>query len=328
VTLICEKPRGYKSRDTIEGMDVLRVGNRYQIHLLAPAFVNRMADEYDVVVDDIAHAVPWFSSWVSNRPVVGIVHHVHQSVLPLELRPPLSVLTMLAEKSIRFAYSSIITASYSTSRDLQEQLGVAANRIGIVHYGVDHAIYKPGDGKFYEPTVLWLGRIKKYKNLDHLVRAFGMIEAKVPDARLMIAGSGDYEPYAIGLAKSLGLRNVSFLGRVSPQEKLELLKRSWAIAYTSVMEGWGLGILEAAACGTPALGYDSGATKEAIIDNETGLLTTYGDIEGLANIMYRMLTESQLRERLTRGALSFASQFDWDRAASQTLSILEDSCKG
>jgi glycosyltransferase involved in cell wall biosynthesis len=121
---------------------------------------------------------------------------------------------------------------------------------------------------------------------------------------------------------------VSFLGRVSPQEKLELLKRSWAIAYTSVMEGWGLGILEAAACGTPALGYDSGATKEAIIDNETGLLTTYGDIEGLANIMYRMLTESQLRERLTRGALSFASQFDWDRAASQTLSILEDSCKG
>jgi len=248
VTLISERFARCTDEDNIDGINVKRIGNMYSIHLKAPFFVRKKAKECDVVIDDIAHAVPWYSPIVTERPVIGIVHHVHQIVTPLELPFPLSVAVKEAEKTIKYFYRNIIAVSESTSYDLTNLLGVPRNRVKVIYYGVDHQVYSPEQERFEEPTILWLGRIKKYKNLDHLLMAFRLIKKELPNARLMIAGAGNYEQNIKEFARTLKLDDIVFPGMVFGESKTELLRRSWVLAMTSVIEGWGMSILEAASC--------------------------------------------------------------------------------
>ncbi len=103
VTLLSERFPGSTQAETLDGIDILRSGGRFDSHLYAPIQVSRLGKENDVVVDDIAHAIPWWSGLVTTRPVVGMVHHVHQSVATFQLGRPLGVAARMAEKTIRFS---------------------------------------------------------------------------------------------------------------------------------------------------------------------------------------------------------------------------------
>jgi glycosyltransferase involved in cell wall biosynthesis len=322
VTLICERFADSTAEDFIDGINVKRVGNKYTIHMITPILVTKMAQKFDVIIDDIAHAVPWWSTLVTSRPVLGIVHHVHLMVSSVELPLTLSMVAKMAEGSIKYTYKELVAVSETTKKDLVKLLGVNENRIRVIFYGVDHEVYNPGKEKFQEPTILWLGRIKKYKNINHLIIAFNMVKEKVPDAKLIIAGEGDYEQKLKELISTLKLKGVVFTGKVSGERKIELLRKSWVLAMTSITEGWGMSILEAAACGTPAIGYNSGAIGEAIIHKKTGLLVNYGDIETLADKLHWILIDDKLRKNLSAGALTNSYNFDWDKNTTETLEVI------
>jgi glycosyltransferase involved in cell wall biosynthesis len=245
------------------------------------------------------------------------VHHVHQKVVEKELNPILAYLVRKAENSIRNTYDHIIAVSQTTKRDLVKQLGVNEQDVTVIHYGIDHVKYKPGR-KFDEPTILWMGRMKKYKNLEHVVMAFKLVKQVVKDAKLILAGGDEEEHNIKSLVHREGVKDVTFTGWVSGDDKLRLLQGAWCIVYTSETEGWGMVVLEAAACGTPAVAYDSGALRESIIDGETGLLAEYGNIGQLAQCMLEILSNKGLREMLSEEALSFSYNFDWDKTAEQT----------
>jgi len=172
---------------------------------------------------------------------------------------------------------------------------------------------------------LSLGRIKKYKNLDHLLRAYGQAKRKVPDLRLVICGGGDYKDHIVDLAKCLNLDDVLFVSRVRDEERVRLLQKSWALCTPSLIEGWGLVITEAAACGTPTLAYDGGGSSEAIIDGETGYLVKNGDIPALSEKIVMLNQNNQLRRSMSNAAFQYSNRFDWDTTANETLKILEAS---
>lgn len=327
VTLICERFHGSSAQDTIDGIEIKRIGNKYTIHLIAPIVVSKSAKNYDIIVDDIAHAVPWWSSFLARKPVIGIVLHVHQAVASVELSFPLSSIVKVTERSIKYAYDNLITISYSTKEDLMNYLQISEHEIKVIYLGIDHEVYCPGNEKFQQPTILWVGRIKKYKNLDHLIMAFGIVKKRISHARLIIVGTGDYESEARRLACELGLTDIVFLGKVKDVEKLELLRKSWILAITSMIEGWGVSILEAAACATATVGYDAGAIKEAVIDGRTGLLAKYGDITELADKICLILTDEKFRDKLSNGALVYSRNFDWDRTADETIKVVEEIMK-
>jgi glycosyltransferase involved in cell wall biosynthesis len=257
---------------------------------------------------------------VTSRPVVGIIHHVHQSVASLELNFPLDLAVKLAERTVRFAYDRIITDSEASKVQIGKLLGVPTAHVKVVYCGVDHGFYKPSGGKFRDPTILWAGNVKRYKNVDHLLSAFALAKKRVPNLKLVIDGDR-----IVQLAKMVGMDDISFLHRVKGQEKVELFSKSWALCLTSVVEGWGLVITEAAACGTPTIAYDSGASSEAIVDGETGLLAKYGDIQVLAEKIELVATNPELRESLSRGAIEYSRKFDWDRTANETFRILQEA---
>jgi glycosyltransferase involved in cell wall biosynthesis len=84
---------------------------------------------------------------------------------------------------------------------------------------------------------------------------------------------------------------------------------------------------EANACGTPVVAANSPGLRDAVKHGETGLLYPYGDIDALANSVVKILTDTDLREKLRQGGLDYAHKYTWDYAADKTLEVLQNLVK-
>jgi glycosyltransferase involved in cell wall biosynthesis len=101
------------------------------------------------------------------------------------------------------------------------------------------------------------------------------------------------------------------------------MQMAWIGAQTSTIEGWGLGVIEAAACGTPTVASDSPGLRESVRDGETGILVPHGDVEALQNKMSSLLADTALRETMGTAARAWARQFSWKEMAHHSLQFLE-----
>jgi len=324
VKLFCERWGGSRTFEILDGIKVFRVAGRYSLHLLVP-FILKSCGGFDIIVDDVAHAVPWFSPLFTRKPVIGQVHHVHESVLNLELPPYLARGVILLERGLKYIYNTFITVSESTKRELVKKFRIPEKKIFVIPNGVDLEVYRPVCRKFDAPSVIWVGRVKRYKRVDHVLMTFKIVKEKLPSARLIIVGSGDYLFYLRLLGKKLNLRDVIFTGRVSEAEKIRLMSGAWVIVSASVVEGWALTVTEAAACGTPCVAYNVPGLRDSVKNGETGLLAKNGNINDLADKIIKVLEDKTLRERLSRNALEYAKQFGWDRAAEDFMRVLRRS---
>ena len=318
IKLICERWPGSKKIEFLDGIEVIRIGNKYTIHLEVPFLVNRF--NCNIIIDDMAHALPWESQFFTHKSVIGQVHHVHQNVLDFELNPIVAKILALGERAIKY-YKSVIVVSESTKKALIN-LGVCKNRVHVITNGVDTDFYKPM-AKSPSPTILWVGRVKRYKRVDHVLLAFSLIEKQLPDAKLIIVGAGDYIENIKSLARKLCLKNVFFPGFVEEKQKAMLMASSWVIVSSSFVEGWGMTITESAACGTPAVAYDVAGLRDSISNNETGLLVSDGNVKALAQNLLRVLQDEQLRVKLGNNALNRTKQFSWNKVAQEFSDFLE-----
>jgi glycosyltransferase involved in cell wall biosynthesis len=321
VTLLAERPSGLSGEEIIEGIRVIRMGGFLGFHAHAPNYVRQHGPEYDVVVDSIAHVFPFFSGFFTRTPVVAVVHHINGSALRKIFPAPLVPLAFVAENLLAKAYRNYIAVSKSTKNDLV-RLGVRGDVIRIVYSGIDHEIYRPGE-KAEEPTAIWIGRFVKYKNPDHVVKAFSIVQKKIPSTKLIMVGSGPLYRQTVRLAKNLNV-NVEFVGRIPLKEKIDYLQKAWICIYTSEIEGFGIAALEAAACGTPCVGYSVGGLREAIIHGRTGYLVPKGDILGIAEVLVKILSSIELVEELSREALRYSMLFDWERSAEEFEKALKE----
>jgi glycosyltransferase involved in cell wall biosynthesis len=194
----------------------------------------------------------------------------------------------------------------------------------VIYCGIDWHYYTPApELRAPRPVFTYLGRIKRYKGVDIVIRAFAALGN--PDATLEIAGSGDFRPELEALARSLDLGDrVRFLGFVGEAEKLALLRRAWALAFASPKEGWGITNLEAAACATPVVASDSPGIRESVRDGETGILVPHGDVAAMSGAMARIAADRALVDSFGQAGRRFATSFTWDRAARETLAHLEE----
>jgi glycosyltransferase involved in cell wall biosynthesis len=280
---------------------------------------------FDVVVDGI-NGVPFFTPLFVRKPKVAVMHHlVGREIFFKELPFPLAAVGWAAEQMIRWVYrrTPMIAVSNSTRDELIE-FGIPGKRIRIVHNAIEHRERQAID-KSTKPTFTYLGRIKEYKQLDHLIKALPRVIAEVPRAELIIAGRGDYSQLA-SLAGELNVsHSVRFMGEVSEEEKVEVLSRAWVFVTPSMKEGWGITVIEANDCGAPAIGYNVPGLRDSIQDGETGLLVPQGDIDKLAEAIVRMLTDEELRNKLSRSALDWASGFTWDNSAGAFFGVLREA---
>jgi len=115
---------------------------------------------------------------------------------------------------------------------------------------------------------------------------------------------------------------VSFLGFLPAAEKTRRLQSAWALVQPSPKEGWGLTVVEAAACGTPAVATDAPGLRDSVRRDETGLLVPFADDAALAEALVRVLADDGLRARLSRAAVAWAANFRWDECGRRSMDAL------
>lgn len=327
VTLLCGGWPNAPATVELNGMQVHRVGTRYTFPFHARAAFRRLAagQRFDVIVEDINKVPLYTPRWVNQQetPVVALVPHLFGDTVFQEAPLPLAGIVWALERPIARIYrdAPFQAISQSTADDLATR-GIPRDHISVIYCGIDTAHYTPAPAlRAPLPTFAYLGRLKRYKRVDLIIRAFHSLG--VPDAHLEIAGAGDDRPRLEQLTASLDLSaRVTFLGRISEEEKLHLLRRSWALVFTSPKEGWGITNLEAAACGTPVVASNSPGIRESVRDGETGFLVPHGDVAALAASMRTLATSLGTVTSLGAKAREFAKGFTWERAAQETAAHL------
>jgi glycosyltransferase involved in cell wall biosynthesis len=322
ITLMCGGWPGAPRRAQIDGMDVHRVGTRQTFGALALAYYRaRLASQrWDVLVEDINKMPLYTPLWGGGaRRVMALVPHLFGGTAFLELSAPLAAAVWCSERPLGLVYgrTPFEAISESTRDDLVAR-GIPRKSVEVIYPGIDTRTYTPHpSSRAPRPTFAYLGRLKKYKGVHLVIQAFAALQHA--DARLEIAGAGDYRPELERLAASLDLgERVRFLGRISEAEKLALLRRAWGLVFASPKEGWGITNLEAAACATPVVASNSPGIRETVRHGETGFLVPHGNVEALADGMGRLAASLPLVEELGQLARRFAEQFTWEGAADQT----------
>ncbi|MFI5279298.1 MAG: glycosyltransferase family 4 protein [Gemmatimonadales bacterium] len=327
VHLLCSGYAGAPESDVIDGIRVHRVSSRYGFALRGRGAFARLAEALrpDVVVEDV-NKIPLDLPLLWKGPLVLLVPHLFGTTAFRELPAPLAVLVWAKERSMPRVYAGawVHAISRSTGDDLVAR-GFRAAAVRVIYPGVDTTRFVPDPStlRTVEPTFLYVGRLKRYKQVETAIRALRRLrDLGTAGARLWIAGTGEDRARLERIARQEAMFSwVEFLGYVSEERKIELYRRAWAVVLPSLKEGWGITNLEAAACGTPALAADNSALRESVKDGETGYLFPTGDAAALGAAMAR-LGDPALRERLGRAARTFAETFSWERTAMETESHL------
>jgi glycosyltransferase involved in cell wall biosynthesis len=204
-------------------------------------------------------------------------------------------------------------------------LGFHAGNIVIVPNAVNTKLYAPSaDHMQDKPLIGHVGRLKRYKSVDHLLRAFQIVLKDIPDARLRIVGDGDFRADLERLAHELVIADrVEFTGYVSQAEKVRQLNQMSVAVNCSAKEGWGLTVIEANACGVPVVASDVPGLRDSVVDEKTGLLYEFGNIEQLAQKITLILRDENLRNRMRVDALEWGRSFNWEESAKKMVSFLE-----
>jgi glycosyltransferase involved in cell wall biosynthesis len=231
--------------------------------------------------------------------------------------PPMAAYVWTAETMISLAYKRCRFAVLSeSSKKDTVKVGIDPDRITVIPPGTDFDRFSHDASVTLEPVVLHVGRLKRYKAIDHLLRATKLLKERGVRFTTVVVGDGDDKPRLEGLAAKLGLgEQVWFTGFVSEAEKVNWYRRATVLVENSVKEGWGLIVIEANACGTPVVVANSPGLRDSSKDGVNGLMYNYGDVPALAEKLEKLLSDGALRSRLGQQAIEWAKQWTWDGAA-------------
>jgi len=325
VTLLCCRAPRRPSEEVVDGIKIVRRGGPWTINLLAPVWVRAHASQFDVVVD-YTNKIPFLTPLYAPLPRLCVAHHINGAAFRREFSQPLAGLLEAAERAIyRRVYrrETFTAVSQSTAGELAE-LDIDPARIHIVHNGAEHLDECADDPRSPTPLLLYVGRLKRYKNLDCLLLALHSLAADTPDVQLAVIGDGDQRDRLTKLARQLGVtERVVFCGPTGDGALTHWLSTAWVAVNPSSKEGWCLGVMEAARYGVPAVGADVPGLRDSIVDGETGLLVAPGDPVRLCDALRRLIGDAELRRAMGQSARQRARGFRWEQAAAKTLRIIE-----
>lgn len=247
-------------------------------------------------------------------------------------------LTWLARRVLRNA-AYVIPNSNNTERILREEWGLPADKIKLLHPGVDTKRFVPAAtdaevrdelGWGNRTVVLTVGRLQKRKGHDHMIQALPEIREAIPDVLYAIVGDGEEREYLQRLVAEQGVQDhVRFMGETSDQTLIQCYQQCdlFALPNRQVdrdIEGFGMVLLEAQSCGKPVLAGDSGGTAETMRIPETGRIADCADVNKLANAVIDLLAErDRLAEMGRRGRDLVVANFDWSALSQQAEKIFE-----
>jgi phosphatidylinositol alpha-1,6-mannosyltransferase len=242
--------------------------------------------------------------------------------------------------------AAALMANSAWTRDLAlsvlGELGLDGHgqRLRVVHLGTDPDRFRPG----VDPTDLrrrlglpdgnarWLltvARLTPHKGVDTVLRALPAILERAPDVRYAVAGSGPVRERLEELARKAGvMERVAFLGAVDERDLPALYNLASVYVGASRraerigVEGFGISLIEASACGLPVVAGNSGGIPDAVRDGETGFLVPPEDAAALAEAVSRLLADAALAQRIgAAGRRAVETYYNWDRVVRDLRAI-------
>lgn len=319
VTIFCGNDGKCRTNEVIDGILILRRGGFYTVYFWAAVYyIFKLRNSYDVIIDS-ENGIPFFAPLFSTRKVILLIHHVHQDIFMQHLKFPLSYVAKFLEgKAMPFIYrnSIVVTVSKSSRNEILRAKIAKPENIQIVNPGITLS------GKMHPktsyPSLLYLGRLKNYKNVDVAIKAFARILADIPNAKFTIAGEGESLTTLKKLVKGLNIqKNVIFAGKVSERRKAKLLSQSWAAVQPSSVEGWGITVIEANAYKTPVIASRVNGLKDSVIHNKTGFLVALNNIDEFERTIKKLFLKENVRLRFSEQAYAWAQEFSWKKNAQK-----------
>jgi glycosyltransferase involved in cell wall biosynthesis len=322
ITLLTSEFDGCKKEENIDGIRVIRRGKGHLVYIRAKKYYQKhlAKEKFDIVVDEINTRPFLTPKFVKNgEQIIAIFHQLAEEYWNYETFFPVSFVgRYVLEKRWLRLYKNLptITVSKSSEQDLKN---LGFKNIFIVDSGLTIKPLKSVPPKSKDPSVIYIGRLKKAKRPDLLVKAFKIVNEKVPTSELWIIGDG----YLLTKMKKMKVPGVKFFGATSEKEKFALLSGAWILVNPSVREGWGLNAIEANSQGTPVIAYDVPGLRDSVRDGRTGLLVKQNNSkEALAEEILKLLTDSKLRAKLSKEGLKFSQRFNWDLTGKQVSKII------
>jgi glycosyltransferase involved in cell wall biosynthesis len=310
----------------------IRRGLRWWVApLIVPAAIKRVWDErpFDLLR---AHSLRYIgpSALMARRrfnldvPVVS--HHHHLDPSPLN---------RLIEKRVVEASDRVVVGSEFGRRQLAAELGVRTDHVSVVYYGVDPAFVPgPPPSELLDrhrlrghPVVLFLGGLKPRKNLLLLLDIWAPVAARVPEARLVIAGGGPLRADLERHVRRLGLEGrVVFTGYVPEAEKVAHFRLADVFLFPSAMEGFGFSVAEAMSAGVPVVASDRGSIPELVAEGQSGFVCDPSVPDRFVERLLLLLGDAALREKFGAAARERADRlFRWEACVEGTRRVYEET---
>lgn len=327
VTIFCSSFEKAPDKEIVDGIKIIRKGNRNLFNYYVKSFYqeNLKKENFDIVIDDI-NKIPFYTPRFVTEPLLAISHHFFGTSIFKEAGLIAGLYVYFSEKLVDYVYkkTDFAVVSDSTLNEFIER-GFKKDQFTIVTNGITLSQFplKVAEENF-EPNITYFGRLKKYKSVDHILKAFAILLKEYPKLKLNIAGSGDFRPKLEELAKELKIENnIKFWGYITEEEKIGLLSKTYCVLNPSIKEGWGITNIEANACGTLVISADSPGLRDSVSVGKSGLLYDYGNIKMMAEKINSVIKNDELRSRLSNGAVEWARQFSWDDSANKMLELCE-----
>lgn len=321
-------PKAPAHETTTVGVEVFRTGNRYTTYLKAQRTYKSMMKNWPDIVIDEMNTIPYFSySYSKDAKTVLLAYQLAREVWFYQMIFPLSLIGYMAEPiMLRFMshhYPLVLTESQSTKQDLEKY---GFSRVEVFRAATKLLPTSSLTPKKSLTTILSLGSIRPMKRTLHAVKAFELARDKNLDLKLVVAGdtTGSYAQKVLRYAHSSRHADaIQIRGRVSEEERNELMESASLILLTSIKEGWGLTVTEANLRGTPAVAYDTDGLRDSIRAGETGLLCEPGKPERMADCISSILDRPADYDAMRRKAWIWSKQFNFDNAYSDFTRFLE-----
>lgn len=327
VTVFCGNDGKNPRYETIDGVQVVRRGGFFTVYFWAVMYyIFRFRGIYDLVIDS-ENGIPFFTPLYVGKAKLLLIHHIHQEVFRNHLPLPLAIFASFLEgKLMPMVYKNqkVITVSNSSKQEIIKLGKDLFGAIEIVNPGV-HPEKFLNLKKTKNPSFLYLGRLQPYKNIEVALKAFSQVLEKHSDSILTIAGFGESMISLKKLTEELNIeKSVIFTGRVSEERKYQLLAESWVMIQPSMIEGWGITVIEANASGTPVIASNVNGLKDSVVDGTTGMLVKPKDIKMFAKVMIDLIENKEFRDYLSAQAKKWSLNFSWTNSAEKFLKIVSD----
>lgn len=283
----------------------------------------------------LASVLPGFLGKAVKRVVA--VYDVMWRICPQHMRPRARwTMRTLVENSIRRA-DRIVTNTRMTAEQLRVLLKVPEARISVVPLGVDRSKFLSRESASCRMNILEgfgirnryilaVGSVSPRKNIKTLLGAYHLLLRQgLSGYQLVIAGIREWGDSEIGVAmESLGLtgEDVAFLGHVPDEEMPALYSGADVFVFPSLFEGFGLPLLEAMACGTPAVASDNSSFPE--VGGDAVQYVPPRSAEGFASAIRRLIEEPVLRQTAVENGLKRVKGFTWENTARGFMRALEE----